>query len=210
MSGPSGLTLYVSTDRKRTGRHDVGSVLCLHTAEALTAPPEVHDARSIAVRPAWLTGTPTLVDSVGNVWRGFEAVAHLQSLALADAQRSGLAQSRSANTNSTARSHTNSNQTHQTHQTHQTNQPNQTNQTNQSHQPHQPPQPHPPPMSAPPSEPSAPPSDTLWESVIPTEGTEEENSVRKVTQEDLARAAGMRSESRTVAGDAPPPPQLAD
>lgn len=61
----------------------MGSVLCLRVLQHL---PEghvsVHDARSAVPRPAWLTGTPTLVTDDGAVLRGHEALDHLQHVSV--------------------------------------------------------------------------------------------------------------------------------
>lgn len=81
------MQLYVARDRARPERHDVGSVLCLRVLDLL--PPgtvSVREARSGEPRPPWLTGTPTLVID-GHVLRGFEAISHLQRLAVDLARR---------------------------------------------------------------------------------------------------------------------------
>ena len=78
-----GLALYVARDKRRPDRHDLGSVLCLRVLDLMPAGAvEVHDADALRARPLWLTGTPTLVLDGGDVLGGYEALTHLQRLAV--------------------------------------------------------------------------------------------------------------------------------
>lgn len=80
--------LYIARDKRNSTRYDLGSALCLRALEVMPAGTvEVRevDGRTLPAsdRPAWLTGTPTLVAaSGGDVLRGHEALAQLQHLAV--------------------------------------------------------------------------------------------------------------------------------
>ena len=95
-------TLYVAHDAKRPDRYAVGSALCLRTLELL--PDGIVDVQEVfrgnrEEYPPWLTGTPTLapIDG-GDVWRGHNALAKLQQIAVESARRKDL----SGKTSSTA------------------------------------------------------------------------------------------------------------
>jgi hypothetical protein len=79
-------TLYVARDKHVETRHDLGSVLCMQTLEYLPSTMvEVVscDTMTARARPSWLIGTPTLhALDTGEVWRGHQAHARLQRLAV--------------------------------------------------------------------------------------------------------------------------------
>jgi hypothetical protein len=82
--------LYVSRDKRKPQQHDLGSVLCLRVLDLL--PPgtvAVHECRSGERRAPWLVGTPTLALEGGTVLRGFQALEHLQRLAVQLAEGRG-------------------------------------------------------------------------------------------------------------------------
>lgn len=82
------MRLYIARDKRHEDRYDVGSVLCLSLVRQLPAVQVEEVNRRTA--PRWLTGTPTLeVD--GEVLRGHAALAHLQHAALAQAYARGEA-----------------------------------------------------------------------------------------------------------------------
>ena len=78
--------LYVARDKARVDRYHLGSALCLRALELLPrGVVEVHDCTRDPpeARPAWLTGTPTVVAaSGGDVYRGHHALSHLQYLSV--------------------------------------------------------------------------------------------------------------------------------
>ena len=74
------LALYVARDKRCPQRHDLGSVLCMQLANQLPAGAvEVVAVETLASRPAWLQGTPTLVAEAA-MYRGHQALTHLQQL----------------------------------------------------------------------------------------------------------------------------------
>ena len=86
--------LYVAHDSKHPDRYAIGSALCLRSLElipeGLVEVEEVFRENRSAY-PPWLTGTPTLAPSSGgDVWRGHNAVAKLQQIAVDNARRGDL------------------------------------------------------------------------------------------------------------------------
>ena len=82
--------LYVARDKRIPQRHDLGSVLCLRALELM--PPgtiKVHECRPQERRASWLAGTPTLALEGGEVLRGYQALEHLQRLAVQLAETRG-------------------------------------------------------------------------------------------------------------------------
>lgn len=74
------LALYVARDKRCPQRHDLGSVLCMQLANQLPAGAvEVVAVETLASRPAWLQGTPTLV-AESAMYRGHQAFTQLQQL----------------------------------------------------------------------------------------------------------------------------------
>lgn len=80
--------LYVARDVRVPTRHDIGSVLCMRLVQTMAGVAHV-DVREVSsrkrdasqTRPAWLTGTPTLVDEAeGGFWTGHDALFYLQEL----------------------------------------------------------------------------------------------------------------------------------
>ena len=65
------IELYVGRNKKKSHKHDLGSVLCLHMNQFLEEKLQVIDAT--LQKPAWLTGTPTIRDDTLRLWTGFEA-----------------------------------------------------------------------------------------------------------------------------------------
>lgn len=76
--------LHVARDKRYPTRHDLGSVLCLNVLSLL--PPDTVQVREWddphAPRPTWLVGTPTLVTPNDEIYRGHQALAYLQRLAV--------------------------------------------------------------------------------------------------------------------------------
>lgn len=99
------LTLYVARDRRDARRHDTGSVLCINLCDALrTVDVQIVEC-PLARHPHWLVGTPTLHSHESNdVWRGHEAVAHLQHLALQEAEARGAERARTKKRDSSSKS----------------------------------------------------------------------------------------------------------
>ena len=86
------LTLYVARDRSRSDRLDPGSLLCTGLLETMPEVPADVVECTAGRRPAFVTGTPT-VEHGRDVLQGHRAVAHLQALAIAAAERRGAARS---------------------------------------------------------------------------------------------------------------------
>lgn len=99
------LTLYVARDRRDARRYDTGSVLCINLCDALRTV-EVNIVECpLARHPHWLVGTPTLHGHESNdVWKGHEAVAHLQHLALREAEARGAERARTKKRDSSSKS----------------------------------------------------------------------------------------------------------
>lgn len=78
------IVLYVGQDATNPQDYCPGSVLCLASVQKLRAKINVQDTsvlRERASLPAWLNGTPILIDDQGGrPMRGMEAYRHLQSL----------------------------------------------------------------------------------------------------------------------------------
>jgi hypothetical protein len=76
--------LHIARDKRHPTRHDLGSILCLNVLDLL--PPDTVRVREWddprAPRPAWLTGTPTLVTPKDEIFRGHQALVYLQRLAV--------------------------------------------------------------------------------------------------------------------------------
>lgn len=78
-----GHVLHVARDKRDFARHDLGSVLCLNVLDLLPSDAvQVREWDARAPRPAWLTGTPTLVAPTDEVFQGHQALAYLQRLAV--------------------------------------------------------------------------------------------------------------------------------
>lgn len=80
------LVLHVGWDHSRPDRRDVGSTLCLSLLAKL--PKGIVKVKDASLtppsnRPEWLTGTPTLSDESGAVYRGYSAYATLLDIAFA-------------------------------------------------------------------------------------------------------------------------------
>ena len=86
------MLLYVAQDKKRPGRHDLGSVLCMRLLELLpTGVVEVRAVEQERAKPAWLRGTPSLLDENGDVHTGHAALWELQRATVEHAERRGAA-----------------------------------------------------------------------------------------------------------------------
>lgn len=161
--------LHVARDKRHPARHDLGSVLCLNVLELL--PPETVQVREWddprAPRPAWLTGTPTLVTPKDEVFRGHQALAYLQRLAVDMAK--ATTQPRPSKARPSPPSAANPQQREAA----------------------------PPSVSSPPTGDDDPEDGgvgSLWETRIVDDATEEDEPTRKITGDDLARA--MRARER--------------
>lgn len=89
-------TLYVAPNKRRPTQHDVGSVLCMKTLQNV---PEgivrILNCATLSARPAFLRGTPTLVDDETNeVYTGHNALHRLQLLSLYHAEQYGKSQAK--------------------------------------------------------------------------------------------------------------------
>lgn len=178
------MELYVARDKRDRSRHDLGSVLCLQTLQDLPAV-AVHDVTTAAPthRPSWLVGTPTLHNArTGEVWRGHQALTHLQQLALHHAEARGAARGGASNDASERRAIA-------------------APSAPSAHRAVGP--------SAP-SAPSAPETpdddvDNLWDTRI-VEEEEEAAADRKLTSDDLSRALTARGPPSQPVSEQPPPP----
>lgn len=91
-----GLVLYVARDKQCPQRHDLGSILCMQLANQLPANMvEVVAVETLASRPGWLQGTPTLVAETA-MYRGHQAFTHMQQLTLDHAGRKPATSARAA------------------------------------------------------------------------------------------------------------------
>lgn len=177
-----GHVLYVARDKRRHDRHDLGSVLCLRVLDLMPAASvEVQDADALHARPLWLTGTPTLVLDGGDVLRGYEALTHLQRLAVELARTPPLSSTRGDAPQATARRPPPPLQSQQ--------------------------QPPPSPTEA---AVAAIEEDALWGSQVVAEDDDGAQD-HKLTGDDLSRAIQARQQERAAQasgghGGAPPPP----
>lgn len=182
-------TLYVARDKKKPQQHDLGSVLCLRMLDLIPHDAvDVQDCDGMRSKPQWLTGTPTLTDAQGQVYRGHQALSKLQHLAVDLARPPPEEKRRPAQRPQRLASA-----------------------VQLREEPHA--APSAPPDEAPPDE--APPDQevaSLWDTRIDETEQEDELSTRKVTTEDLARAVRDRATSSGGPADAraTAPQQLAD
>ena len=176
---PASLALYVARDKRCPQRHDLGSVLCMQLANQLPAGAvEVVAVETLASRPAWLQGTPTLVAEAA-MYRGHQALTHLQQLVVEHAAPRKPARAASARQARPA-----------------------AGQARPAAQPTARP-------AAPPAQPAEEEMPALWESAMLDEDDDEPPTSRKITSEDLARAVQERAAATAVApatASAPPPP----
>lgn len=99
------VVLYVARNKRNPSQYDLGSALCLRVLDLIPAElVELRDCDAMRdERPTWLTGTPTLVaSSGGNVFRGHQALAQLQRIAVDAAERRGTPAKPASSTEATS------------------------------------------------------------------------------------------------------------
>lgn len=188
-------TLYISRDKSRPERFDVGSILCLNLFEALPEGSVVVRECTKEDRPSNVHGTPTLI-SDSAYFTGHEALQHITQMALGEAERRGrVSVPKETETSKRVRRSVPPPATVQRLQ-----------QTRSGEE------------NGPPMHPSLDASEDdgstmmLWESRISEDDTEGDTvSNGKITTEDLARAVQAREQTpRGTAVQPPPPPVQED